>query len=152
MTREPRRVIFLLIVICILMVASLSYSASEEISSMPSKNEGGSNVPLITSMDSLDHSIRDIVSATIVGDGKRTLAALDPVYGTMDLVYAAIKSGTVILKRNAEKQAEFRGLQEEFQSHLQKLRDAAKNNNWELMTAQTKGIIDNCVRCHQEFK
>ena len=71
MTREPRRVIFVLIVICILMVASLSYSASEEISSMPSKNEGGNSVPLITSMDSLDHSIRDIVSAAIVGDGKR---------------------------------------------------------------------------------
>ena len=70
----------------------------------------------------------------------------------MDLVYAAIKSGTATLKRNSEKQAEFRGLQEEFQAHLLKLRDAAKNNNWELMTDQTKGIIDNCVKCHQEFK
>ena len=72
---------------------------------MPSKNEGGNNVPLVTSMDSLDHSIRDIVSATIVGDGKRTLAALDPVYGTMDLVYAAIKSGTATLKKNPERQS-----------------------------------------------
>jgi hypothetical protein len=42
--------------------------------------------------------------------------------------------------------------QEEFEGNLQKLRDAAKSSIVESMLDRTKGIIDNCVRYHREFK
>jgi len=42
------------------------------------------------------------------------LAAIEPVYGMMDLVHASVNSGSFNLNSNAEKQAGFKGLKEVF--------------------------------------
>ena len=140
-------------VLSVLLQAAVLFAASEEISNMPpEKKLANADIPIVSSMKVADQSIREVASAVIVGDSKRVLAAIEPVYGMMDLVYAAVTSGSVKLNRNAEKKAEFRGLKEGFQANLIKLRDSAKNNKWDEMATRTHGLIDNCIICHQQFK
>ncbi len=152
--RKDSRLITLCLLssIFILMMAVLSFAASENATGKEQEKSVEVGFPIATVMDSLDISIRQIVSASIVGDGKSVLKAIEPVNGAMDIIYSAVKSGAAKLKKNAEKQEDFNKLEKEFQGRLANIKDAAANNNWELMVRRTAGIINNCARCHQQFK
>ena len=69
---------------------------------------------------------------------KGYLRRLLQVTGTMDLVYAAINSGTGTLNKNAENRVEFIWIKWNFKAICKKPYDAAKSNIVESMLARTK--------------
>lgn len=131
---------------------ALSYAAHENVPDMEHGESVTADIPFVGAMNNLDASIKEIVSAVVVGDSTRVLVAVEAVYGIMDKVHASVRAGSVKLRKNAGKTEEFTRMEREFQGKLEKLADAAKKNNWEMMVSQTKEIIGTCARCHQQFK
>jgi len=144
--------IFMLAVTLVFLSAAFSYAAHEKMPDMEHGESVTADIPFVGAMDNLDASIREIVSAVVVGDGQRVLAAVEAAYGIMDRAHAAVRAGKVKLKKNAGKKEEFLRIEGEFQGKLEKLTDSAKKNNWEMMVSYTKEVVETCARCHQQFK
>lgn len=144
--------VLILAVTLVFILAAFTYAANGKMPDMEHGESVTADVPFVGAMDNLDASIKEIVSAVVVGDGPRVLAAVEAAYGIMDKVHAAVRAGSVKLKKNTGKKEEFLRIEGEFQGKLEKLTDAAKKNNWEMMVSHTKEVVETCARCHQQFK
>lgn len=112
--------------------------------------QGGS--PLIDEMVILDNVFRDVVSAVSVGDGGRVHTSLEKMHGTMERTHDGVSHGTVKLRKNADRMAEFVAQDKEFHARLEKLAQSAHKNDQDAMLSLTKDLLDRCVKCHKEFR
>lgn len=108
--------------------------------------------PLIEEMVRLDTVFRDVVSGVALGDGKRVHDALATMHGAMEMTHEGVHSGTVKLRKNADRLAEFVQLDKDFHGELEELAHAAHGNDQKKMLALTTKLLQGCVDCHQKFR
>ena len=108
--------------------------------------------PLIEEMMILDRAFRDIVSAVSLGDADAVRKALEPMHGTMEKTQVGVHAGTVTVRKNADRIAEFKSMDLAFHAKLEALGRAAHHNNQKEMLRITKQLLEGCVQCHTKFK
>ncbi len=108
--------------------------------------------PLIEEMIKLDAVFREVVSGVSLGDGARVHHALEAMHGTMEKTHEGVHQGTVKLKKNADRMAEFVSLDKKFHEKLEHLAHAGHKNDQDAMLKLTKELLDGCVQCHQVFR
>jgi hypothetical protein len=107
------------------------------------KNAGS---PLIDEMMKLDDVFKDVVSGVALGDGGRVHKALEAMHGTMEKTHEGVHHGTVKLKKNADRMAEFVSLDKKFHEKLEHLAEAGHKNDQKVMLNLTKELLDGCVQ------
>ena len=117
-----------------------------------SPSKGGGNSPLLEEMQILDNVFREVVSAVALGEGRRVEQALQSMHGTMEKTHEGVHHGTVKLAKNADKLETFVQMDREFHGGIEKLEAAAKKNDQLAMVTLSKGLLDNCVKCHRMFR
>ncbi|HYA87017.1 MAG TPA: hypothetical protein VEI57_08150 [Nitrospirota bacterium] len=108
--------------------------------------------PLVEEMKTLDNAFRDIVSAVALSDTEKVHAALQSMHGTMEKTHEGMRTGTVILPKNASRNKEFIERDKKFHEKLNALDRSVRRNNLREMLRITKQLLDGCVQCHQTFR
>ena len=130
---------------------SFAAFAVAAIAALPALSLAADN-PLYVEMLFLDEAFRDIVSAVAIGDTDTVVKAIVPLHGLAEKTRKGLSEGTVKLRKNADRMAEFERLDKEFHKNLDTLTDAASKKNRPKMLATTKRLLDGCIRCHQTFR
>lgn len=108
--------------------------------------------PLIEEMELLDGVFREVVSGVAVGDGEQVHKALQSMHGAMEKTHEGVHEGTVKIPKNADREEEFIQMDKTFHRDLERLAQAAHQNDWQGMLSITKSLLDMCVQCHREFR
>lgn len=149
---------FLLLCAALFIMSALTAVAGDEHQGKEHDHQHGSPAkgrsanPLIEEMQVLDGVYREVVSAVSLGDGERVEHALHSMHGTMEKTHEGVHHGTVKLTKNADKLETFVKMDKEFHGKLEKLAAAAKKNDQQGMLALSKGLLDDCVKCHGMFR
>lgn len=114
--------------------------------------DGAGKNALVEEMRALDAVFREVVSAVAVGDGARVHRALESMHGKMEKTQEALHKGEAVLRKNADKAAEFEKMDRDFHERLATLGRAAERGDVASMTAVTKKLLSSCVACHERFK
>lgn len=136
--------------LALLLPAPLPAAGPAHLHSHPSA--GQKENPLLEEMAILDTVFREVVSAVSLGEGERVRAALEGMHGTMEKTHAGAHEGTVVLRRNAGRMAEFVALDRAFHGKLEELAEAGGTNDWERMLTLTRELLNRCVECHRTFR
>lgn len=113
--------------------------------------DAGKN-PLIEEMELLDGVFREVVSGVAIGDGEQVHKALQSMHGAMEKTHEGVHEGTVEIPKNANREEEFIQMDKTFHRDLERLAQAAHQNDWQGMLSITKSLLDMCVQCHREFR
>jgi cytochrome c556 len=108
--------------------------------------------PLLEEMMALDRAYRDIVSAVALGNTDAVHKALETMDGAMEKTHEGLHSGTVTLRKNADRITEFKTMDIAFHAKLEALNRAAHHNNQKEMLRITKQLLEGCVQCHTRFR
>jgi cytochrome c556 len=108
--------------------------------------------PLIEEMTTLDRAFRDIVSAVALGNSNDVNKALESMHGAVEKTHEGVDSGTVTLRKNADRVTEFKTMDLAFHAKLEALNRATHHRNQKEMLRITKQLLEGCVQCHSKFR
>lgn len=103
-------------------------------------------------MLALDSGFRDVVSAVALGDGEKVLTAARAMHDAREKTAEGLRAGTVVLRKNAQRDKEYLDMDRRFHDKLEALERAARHTNQREMQRITHLLLSGCVNCHKIFR
>lgn len=100
----------------------------------------------------LDAAMRDTVTRIAYGELRSIPASVHRVHQARALTEAAIEHGEYRPRKNAERMAQFRELDEAFHGDLEGLVEAASANDPDRTAARFGSVMARCNGCHATFR
>lgn len=126
-------------------------SPSASVTASPDAVPAGVNA-VQNEMRLLHEAMRNCVTAVAYGTLDSIPESLHTVHRARELTEKALESGAYKLPRNADKQAAFEELDEQFHAELEKLVATAKSKDAAATGTEIGVVLSKCSGCHGQFK
>lgn len=159
MKRYVKRSLVAVVLVASTVVSVVSFAAAPEAApaaapKVAPAEPGGGNYLLLNEMVLLNKAYRDIVSAVAIEDSKAIVDAIErfETSQAVQMTRDAFKAGKIKTPKNPDRMKEFEGIDKDFHNNLDKLRDYAKADNRPKIRYIAKKLLDNCIKCHEQFR
>jgi cytochrome c556 len=148
-----RNMLLLSLLLCF---AAFPIPAVSDPKSDPLDSHGLSTLPagnsLAEEMLAHDSAFGKIVSAVALSDSDKVHKSVLFMHSSLDKTLAGVRSGNILLPKNASRISDFVDLDLKFRDKLEALDRAARHHNQREMQRVVSLLLSDCVKCHRAFR
>jgi cytochrome c556 len=153
MTDVVKKMILLCLILCfaVFPVSAISDPKNDPIDSRGQSTSAGRNA-LVEEMLAHDSAFGKIVSAVALSDSDKVHRSVLSMHSSMDKTREGVRSGSILLPKNASRIADFVDIDLKFRDKLDALDRAARHHNQREMQRIVSLLLSDCVKCHRTFR